>query len=122
MAVETRDMTCIICPMGCSLHVAIDGSDITVTGNTCKRGEKYGIQEVTAPMRTVTTSVVCKGGDRPLVSVKTKEQVPKEKIAQVLEVCRKAEIAAPVRVGDVIIANAAGAGSDIVATCNADRI
>ena len=117
---ETREMTCIICPMGCALRVTRDGDSITVTGNTCKRGEKYGIQEMTMPMRTVTTSVVCHGGDRPLVSVKTKDQVPKEKIGAVLEACRAANVHAPVRVGDVVLADAAGAGSDVVATCNAD--
>lgn len=120
MTAETRDMTCIICPMGCRLHVTIDGENVTVTGNTCKRGEKYGIQEVTSPMRTVTTSVVCAGGDRPIVSVKTADQVPKGMIPQVLEACRTAKVNAPVRVGDIIIKNAAGAGSDVVATCNAD--
>ncbi len=119
---ETREMTCIICPMGCALRVTRDGDTITVTGNTCKRGEKYGIQEMTMPMRTVTTSVTCRGGDRPLVSVKTKDQVPKEKIAEVLEACREASVQAPVRVGDVILADAAGAGSDVVATCNADAV
>lgn len=119
---ETRDMTCIICPMGCSLRVSRDGENVTVTGNTCKRGEKYGIQELTMPMRTVTTSVLCKGGDRPVVSCKTIDQVPKEKIAEVLEACKKAKVNAPVHVGDVLIANAAGAGSDVVATCNAEKI
>ena len=43
-------------------------------------------------------------------------------IEEVLEACKKAKVQAPVRVGDVLIANAAGAGSDIVATCNADKI
>ncbi len=119
---ETREMTCIICPMGCSLRVTRDGENVTVTGNTCKRGEKYGIQELTMPMRTVTTSVLCKGGDRAVVSCKTINQVPKEKIDDVLAACKAAKISAPVRVGDVLIANAAGAGSDVVATCNADKI
>ena len=119
---ETREMTCIICPMGCQLRVTRDGENITVEGNTCKRGEAYGIQELTMPMRTVTTSVLCKGGDRPVVSCKTAGQIPKAKIDEVLEVCKKAKVQAPVRVGDVLIANAAGAGSDIVATCNADKI
>lgn len=119
---ETRDMTCIICPMGCTLRVTKDGENISVTGNICKRGEKYGIQELTMPMRTVTTSVLCKGGDRPVVSCKTANQIPKEKIGDVLEACKKTKVQAPVHVGDVLIANAAGAGSDIVATCNAEKL
>lgn len=119
---ETREMTCIICPMGCALRVTRDGDTVHVTGNTCKRGEAYGIQEMTMPMRTVTTSILCQGSDRPVISCKTATQVPKEKIADVLEVCRRAKVQAPIRVGDVLIANAAGTGSDIVATSNAERV
>lgn len=117
---EVREMTCIICPMGCRLKVSRDGDTVAVEGNTCKRGEKYGIQELTMPMRTVTTSVACIGGDRPIVSVKTSSQVPKAMIRDVLNACKTARAAAPVHVGDVIVVNAAGAGADIVATCVAD--
>ena len=42
-----REFICINCPLGCQLKV--DDSDlnnIKVTGNTCKRGERYGIDEV----------------------------------------------------------------------------
>lgn len=118
---EVREMTCIICPMGCRLKVTREGENVTVEGNTCKRGEKYGIQELTMPMRTVTTSVECVGGDRPIVSVKTAAQVPKAMIPEVLKACKAARAAAPVHVGDVILANAAGAGADVVATCVADK-
>lgn len=117
---ETREMTCIICPMGCSLRVTREGDSVTVTGNTCKRGEAYGIQELTMPMRTVTTSVLCKSGDRPVVSCKTSAQIPKEKIAAVLAACKSATVRAPLHVGDVLIRNVAGCDSDIVATCNVE--
>lgn len=37
-----REFTCIGCPMGCALQVEIEnGCIISVTGNTCKRGEEY---------------------------------------------------------------------------------
>ena len=53
-----REFICINCPLGC--HLTVDDSDknnVKVTGNTCKRGETYGINEVLHPKRMVTSSV-----------------------------------------------------------------
>ena len=44
---ETRNLTCIGCPMGCPLTVKIEnGTVLSVEGNTCKRGAIYGKKEV----------------------------------------------------------------------------
>ena len=52
MAVETRIMNCIMCPLGCEMTVTIeDGAVTSVTGNTCPRGPKYAHDEVVAPRR-----------------------------------------------------------------------
>ena len=38
---ETRNLTCIGCPMGCPLTVKIEnGTVLSVEGNTCKRGNR----------------------------------------------------------------------------------
>ena len=43
---ETKKLTCIVCPMGCPLEVTLEGGNIlSVTGNTCPRGEKYAREE-----------------------------------------------------------------------------
>ena len=79
--------------MGCPLVVTMDGGEvISVTGNTCKRGEIYGRKEVTNPTRIVTSTV----------RVKT------------------VEVAAPVHIGDVIMKDVAGTGVDVVATKNVE--
>ncbi|MBO6164846.1 MAG: DUF1667 domain-containing protein [Eubacterium sp.] len=116
---EKTDLICINCPMGCSLVVtkADDGS-VTVTGNTCPRGEEYGIKEVTAPTRTVTSIVRVAGGEIPMVSVKTAADIPKEKIFDVMKYIREAKTVAPVKIGDIIIENVAGTGVNVVATKN----
>ena len=50
--VTTRELTCIGCPMGCPLTVTMEaGEVISVTGNTCKRGDIYARKEVTNPTR-----------------------------------------------------------------------
>ena len=115
---EKREMTCIVCPMGCHLTVTIDGEDIKVSGNTCPRGDKYARQEVTNPMRTVTSSVFVSGGKIAMCSVKTKDTVSKAIIPDVLKCIRSTRITAPVEIGDVIIKDVCGSGVDIVATRN----
>ena len=78
---EKRYLTCIGCPMGCALTVNLSGQEVvSVEGNTCKKGKIYGEQEVISPVRTVTTTVAVEGGKLPAVSVKTRADIPKEKI------------------------------------------
>ncbi|MBR2371340.1 MAG: DUF1667 domain-containing protein [Clostridia bacterium] len=114
-------LTCIACPMGCPLSVEMDGDKvISVTGNTCPRGKVYGEKEVTNPTRIVTSTVKVSGGESVMVSVKTKNDIPKGKIFDVVKALKDVEIPAPVKIGDVVIADVAGTGVDIVATKNVD--
>ncbi len=36
---ETRELICIGCPLGCPQTASVDGQNISVKGNTCKQGE-----------------------------------------------------------------------------------
>lgn len=114
-----REMICINCPMGC--HLSVDDSDknnIVVTGNTCPRGVTYAVNEVTAPKRMVTGSVRVAGGTIEMVSVKTRESIPKQLIFQSLEALKSVTLTAPVAIGDVAVANVCGCGVDFVVTKN----
>ena len=91
---------------------------VSLNKKTCKRGETYAVQEATCPMRTVTSLIAVDGAALPLCPVKTAQQVPKAKIAEVLQALRAARVSAPIRLGDVLIADVAGTGVDIVATAN----
>lgn len=112
-----RELTCISCPLGCPLKVEIDenGNVLSVTGNTCKRGAEYGRQEVSAPVRMVTSTVRVVGGEAPVVPVRTATSIPKEKIFAVMEEIRSAEVTAPVQLGDTVLENVADTGVKIVA-------
>ena len=71
---ETRKLTCIRCPRGCTVTVTLadDGTITSVTGNSCMRGDKYARDEVTHPVRVVTTTVPVVGSaTEKMVSVKT---------------------------------------------------
>ena len=114
-------LTCIACPMGCPLSVEMEGDKVvSVTGNTCPRGKVYAEKEVSNPTRIVTSVVRVSGGESVMVSVKTKEDIPKGKIFDVVKALKDVEIPAPVKIGDVVVANVAGTGVDIVATKNVD--
>lgn len=123
MSMAIVELTCISCPLGCPLKVEADsdGNVLSVTGNTCKRGEAYGRKEVTAPTRTVTSTVRLLGGSMPVVPVRTREDIPKGKIFDVMEAVRRASAQAPVHIGDVIIADIAGTGVDLIATRSVEK-
>lgn len=113
-----RELTCISCPLGCALKVEVNeaGEAVSVSGNTCKRGEEYGKREVTAPVRTVTSTVRVTGGEAPVVPVRTETDIPKGKIFDCMEAIRAAAAKAPVKIGDVIISGVAGTSVNVIAT------
>lgn len=119
---EKRELICIGCPLGCPLSVTMEGKEITVTGNTCKRGEIYAKKEVTNPTRVVTSSVHVKDGVIAMVSVKTKDDIPKDKIFACMEEIRKVSVSAPVHIGDIVIENCAGTGVPVIATKNVEKV
>ena len=111
---EKRELTCIMCPLGCQLTVTIDGEIITVTGNNCKRGEIFGKEEVTCPMRIVTSSVKTEKGVR---ACKTSKPVPKSMIFEVMKEIERLRLK-NAKFGEVVIKNVLNTGADIVITAN----
>ncbi len=108
-----RELVCIVCPRGC--HMKVD-EDLNVTGNFCPRGAAYAKTELTHPTRVVTSTVRLTGGRYPRCPVKTAGPVPKERVADVMAEIARAEIAAPVRVGDTVLEDVCGTGVAVVAT------
>ena len=119
---EKINLTCIQCPLGCPLTVTMEGMEvIKVEGQTCKRGEIYAKKEVTAPTRTVTSTVSIIGGAYPVVAVKTSSDIPKNKIFDCMKEINKVEVTAPVKIGDIVIKNVCGTGADIIVTANMEK-
>lgn len=120
ISMKKTELTCIRCPIGCAITVTQDddGKVTDITGNSCPNGYKYAANEVTNPTRIVTTTVRVKGGTLPVVSVKTKGDVPKGKMFECVKAINKMEVSAPVAIGDVIVHDVAGTGVDVVATKN----
>ena len=118
---EKRELICIGCPLGCMITVQMENGEVkSVTGNTCKRGDVYARKEVTNPTRIVTSIVNVDGGTIPMVSVKTKSDIPKGKIFDCTKALKGIVVHAPVHIGDVILDDVAGTGVDVIATKNVE--
>lgn len=116
---ETRELICINCPLGCGLVVTMEhGTVIKVEGNTCPKGKEYGEKELTAPARFLTSSVRVRGGKLPVVSVKTASDIPKAKVKECAAALKEVEIQAPVAIGDVVVKDICHTGVDLIATRN----
>ena len=114
-----KELTCIGCPLGCTVIVTLDGDTISgVTGNTCPKGDAYARKEVTNPTRIVTSTVRVSGGAAPMINVKTASDIPKGKIFDCIDAIRDLVVPAPVSIGDVLLADVAGTGVAIVAAGN----
>lgn len=116
-ATDIAAYTCICCPLGCRIEVALDenGQVSEVSGYTCKRGDDYAAQEAVAPERMVT-AVLCVSGCLEPVSVKTQRPVPKAAMKDVLAAVAALRLDAPVAAGDVLIEDVCGTGVAVVAT------
>lgn len=109
-----REMICIMCPMGCSLTVDVEGDKISVSGNGCNRGVTFAQEEITCPKRTVTTSVKTEKG---IKSCKTSSPIPKDKIFECVKEIEKLRLK-EAKFGDVIIKNVLNTGADVIITAN----
>lgn len=109
-----KELTCIICPKGCALTATVEGEKVTITGNSCPRGEEYACSECLHPVRTVTATVRVENRPDTMVPVKTRTPVPKEKMAEVMAALRKLTLSAPISIGTVVAESICG--SEIVTT------
>ena len=119
---DKKEFVCIRCPLGCNITVETDDAKIkSITGNTCPRGADYVTKELTDPRRIVTSLVRVRGGELPVVPVKTAADIPKDKIRDCIRVLKDIELSAPVRMGDVVAEDVCGTGVNIVATANVQQ-
>ena len=121
-------LTCIICPMGCSMEVEIEESPdgqkkvLSVKDNGCKRGEQYASKELQNPTRTLTSTIKVDGGVLPVVPVKTAGEVPKNMLLQCMEIVRRAGCKAPVKRGDILLYDILGTGINVIACADVEKL
>lgn len=127
-AIETLRFNCTTCPSECLLTVEVvrdaDGHVAavhSVTGNSCPRGDKFAHQELTCPMRVLTTTVAVSGGDEALLPVRTAEAIPLELHVQAMALIRDLVVNAPIHMGDVILPNLLNTNINLVASMDINQ-
>jgi len=116
------DLVCINCPLGCHLHAEKVNDKIVVSGNTCPRGEQYAINEMTCPMRTLTTTVKIEGAIHNALPVITNKQIEKDKMFKIMEALKGVKVKAPIKVNDIIVKDICNTGVDIIASRSMKKI
>lgn len=125
--VETLQFNCTTCPSECLLTVEVerdaDGAVVevrSVTGNSCPRGDTFAHQELTCPMRVLTTTAAVSGGDEALLPVRTAEAIPLALHAQAMDLIRGLVVKAPIRMGGVVLEDLLHTGIDLIASMDID--
>lgn len=114
--IECKEFTCIACPRGCRLVVAVNDGAASVSGNACPKGAIYGAQEAVQPMRTLTTTVAIVGSARRRLPVRSSADLPLSRILDAMTALDPVVVRPPLRRGDIVVRDLLGLGVDIVAT------
>lgn len=116
------EMTCQNCLIGCILKVKIeDEKVVSVMGNMCKRGEKFGKEKGEASALMLLVNVKVNNGDMDIVPVKTETEIPKEKYIQAYNELKELIIEAPLSVGDIVKEDISGTGVNVISTRKINR-
>ena len=118
---KKHDFVCINCPLSCSLELTEeDGEVLEVSGADCNVGEKYAVEEFKDPRRTVSTTVMVRGGVLPLLPVVSAATIPKTMVKEAVRALAGVVVDAPVADGQVIYPDILGTGVDIVSSRRLD--
>ncbi len=116
-----KELVCIVCPRGCRLQVD-EENGWAVTGNACPRGAAYGKEELTAPARVVTSTAAVEGALHSRCPVKTSAPISKALVRQAVASLDGLVLHAPVKLGQVVLADVCGSGADFVACRDMPRV
>ena len=113
-----KELVCIVCPNGCTLHIEGDGKNIKISGQNCKKGLTFAQNEITNPMRSICSTVRTAFSEIPVLPVKVSCEIPKDKIFEVMQAINGVTVRERIGTGDIIIKNVCGTNADIIATSN----
>lgn len=111
-----KQLVCIGCPRGCRLTVKENSGEFIVTGNTCPRGKAFAISEMTEPKRTICSTVKTVFPGCPVLPVRVSDDIPKDRIFDVMREINAVVLTERIGRGDVIIENVLGLGVDVIST------
>jgi CxxC motif-containing protein len=113
-----KELTCILCPNGCGLHIEETAEGLSITGNLCGRGIGFAEAEITNPIRTVTTTVRTIFPEAPVLPVRTDGEIPRGKIRDLMKTVNSITVTEPLGIGEAVLKDALGLGVSIITTSN----
>ncbi|MDY0345965.1 MAG: DUF1667 domain-containing protein [Bacilli bacterium] len=114
-----KRLTCIVCPNGCQLE--IDTLSHAVTGNKCPRGVTFAINELTNPIRSITTTVRTNLPEYPVISVRTDGEIAKDKIDALINLLRNVLIKEYLPIKTIIVHNIFGTDVNVITTAKMQK-
>lgn len=114
----TKELVCIVCPRSCRMTITSEGDELVVTGNTCKRGKEFAINEMTDPRRTVCTTVRTSFPSVPVLPVRVSGAIPKNKIFDLMREVNRVTVSKRIGREEVVVPNILDLGVDLIATSN----
>lgn len=110
------NLVCINCPRGCHLVADEINGKVVVEGNFCPKGETYAINELTNPLRVVTTTLEIESKLYRRLPVITSSPIPKARVADLMKSLKDVKVKAPIKMGEVIINNILDLNIDLIAS------
>lgn len=112
----SKNINCIICPLGCEIHIKERNNKYLFSGNLCSKGEDYAIKEIKNPVRLVTTTIIVNNGQNKLLPVRSETGIKKDLMVKCILILSKLKVDAPIKHGDIIYRNILDTGINIIAS------
>lgn len=103
-----KQLVCIGCPRGCRLIIEEKEGELIITGNTCPRGKAFAVSEMTEPRRTICSTVRTSFPDAPVLPVRVSDDIPKDKIFDVMCEINAVTLTERIGRGDAVIKTCSG--------------
>lgn len=114
--VKEQSVICIGCPAGCETRLSLDekGEVVGMSGNKCKEGEKYVLDEFKNPCRVLTATMLTKESVRNLLPVRTNKPIPKDKLKEAMYVLASIKVSPPLKKGQIVVSNILNTGVNLI--------
>lgn len=111
-----KEIICQECPNRCRLLVNGTPEQVTVAGNRCPRGERFGKAEFLGDKKVVSGSVKTTVEGCPKAMVETDRPVPKGMVYKVVLALKRITVTQPMAKGSIVAENICSTGANVVLT------
>lgn len=111
-----KNLTCILCPNGCTLSADCAEGVWTVNGNKCQKGIAFAIAESTNPTRSISSTVKTIYKEMPRLPVRTDGEIPLADIFPSMQEINNVVVDRVFHTGETVIENLMGTGINVIAT------